>query len=250
MGKRRSSNHQKLASGIAVTKSAGKITAMTDENTLPDDLTPIEREALGEPVASIEPAPEPTERQEDILPPLRAEAPNAGPMLAQLAAQQDMWAAKFDDGDITSREYAAGLEKLADKREEIRWASRKAELSQELVQGQRMNNWSKAVQQFMATDGKQIAANVDANGRPGPLLIGLDAAVKKAHGNPVNRGLSDKAILAKAHRAFTDELHATFGRPESPTGGADLGALNKLGPLELEDALLQMTPAERDHYLQ
>ncbi len=222
---------------------------MTAENTFPDDLTPIEREALGEPAPSAEAAPEPTERQDDILPPLRAEAVNAAPMLHQLAQYQAEWNEKFDNGDITSREYSDGLNRLADRREEIRWAERKAELSQELVQGQRVNRWAKSVKEFMSTDGARIAANVDANGRPGPLLIGLDAAVKKAHGDPANRGLSDKAILAKAHRAFTDDLHATFGQPERTTGSADLGALNRLGPLELEDALLQMTPAERDAYL-
>lgn len=222
---------------------------MTAETPLPNDLTPDEREALGETAPAAAGHADEIEFQEDQLPILRAEAPNAGPMLSQLAAYQDEWTAKFDDGDITAKEYAAGLNKLADQREEIRWASRKAELSQQLAQDAQLNRWSKAVKEFMATDGKQIAANVDARGAPGALLIGLDAAVKKAHGDPANRGLSDKAILAKAHREFTNELHSTFGQSERPTGGAALGALSKLGPIELEDALLQMTPQEREAYL-
>jgi hypothetical protein len=224
---------------------------MTDE-TLPNDLTPDELEALGEPAHSTEPADHADENEHagSVPPPLlRAEALDAAPLLAELASHQDAWATRFDDGDITAKEYAAGLERLADKREEVRWAARKAELAEEMSEAQRFNQWAGAVKDFMTTTGKQIAANVGANGAPGPLLIAFDDAVKKAHADPANRGLSDKAILNKAHRMFRADLDTTFGRPETSMGGVDHGSLAKLGPLELEDALLAMTPREREQYL-
>ena len=216
---------------------------MTDE-TLPSDLTPDEIEALGDPAHSTPPAEhaDEIERSASVPPPLlRAEALDAGPLLAELASHQDAWVARFDDGDITAKEYAAGLERLADKREEIRWTSRKAELAEEMAELQRFNQWAGAVQDFMTTTGKQIAAN-------GPLLVAFDAEVRKAHGDPANRGLSDKAILAKAHRKFRDDLDTSIGRSDSTVGGGRV-SLDKLGPLELEDALLNMTPAEREQYL-
>ena len=224
---------------------------MTDE-TLPNDLTPDEIEALGEPAHSTGPAEhaDETERTDRVPPPLlRAEALDAGPLLAELASHQAAWAASFDDGDITAKEYAAGLERLTDKREEIRWTSRKAELANEMAESQRFNQWAGAVRDFMATTGKQIGANMNANGTPGPLLIAFDAAVKRAHADPANNGLSDKSILTKAHRMFRDELDTSVGRSDSTVGSAGLASLNRLGPIELEDALLNMTPQEREAYL-
>jgi hypothetical protein len=202
---------------------------MNDENTLPN----VEHEAAA-------PAP---------LPLLHADAIDAAPMLAQLAAHEDAWTAKFDDGDITGREYSAGLKTLTDRRDEIKWTSRKAELAQEMSDGQRFNQWAGAVKDFMATTGKQIGSDVRPNGAPGPLLIAFDDTVKKAHADPANRGLSDKAILAKAHRTFRADLETTFGQPESTSGGVDHASLGRLGPIELEDALLSMTSQERDAYL-
>jgi hypothetical protein len=193
-----------------------------------------------EPVEAPGPAP---------LPLLRAEAINAAPMLAQLAAHQDAWTAKFDDGDITAKEFRTGLTAIEERKDAIKWEKNKAELAHQMAESQRLNQWAGTVKDFMGTTGKQIGANRNANGSPGPLLIAFDEAVKKAHSDPANRGLSDKAILAKAHRTFTDDLHATFGQPEPSMGGADLASLNRLGPIELEDALLNMTAAERDAYL-
>jgi hypothetical protein len=216
---------------------------MTNE-TLPNDLTPDELDALGEQTHSTVPAEhvDEIERIDSVPPPLlRAEALDAGPLLAELASHQDAWAARFDDGDITAKEYAAGLERLADKREEIRWTSRKAELANEMAESQRFNQWAGAVKDFMETTGKQIATN-------GPLLVAFDAEVRKAHADPANRGLSDKAILAKAHRKFRNDLDTTFGRSETSMGGGHV-SLDKLGPIELEDALLHMTPEERQAYL-
>ncbi len=186
-----------------------------------------------DPAEAPEPAP---------LPLLRAEAINAGPMLAQLAAQQDVWTGKFDDGDITAKEFRAGLNAIEERKDAIKWEQKKAALAEEMAEGQRFNQWAGAVKDFMETTGKQIAANR-------PLLVAFDAEVRKAHGDPANRGLSDRAILAKAHRKFRDDLDTSIGRSDSTVGGADLASLNKLGPIELEDALLNMTPQEREDYL-
>ncbi len=215
-------------------------------------MTQDELEALGEQSPPTEVADHADENERTVSAPpplLRAEALDAGPLLAELAAHQDAWATRFDDGDITAKEYADGLERLADKRDEVKWAARKAELADEMAEGQRFNQWAGAVKDFMETTGKQIATNVDARGAPGPLLIAFDAAVKKAHGDPANRGLSDKAILNKAHRAFRADLDTTFGHSETSRGGGGHVSLDKLGPLELEDALLHMTPREREQYL-
>ena len=188
------------------------------------------------------------ERRDDAPPVLHAQPINAAPLLGELAQHQADWARKFNDGDITASEFTDGLNRLADRREEIRWSARKAELAEELVQGQRMNNWSKAVKEFMATDGKQIAANVDARGAPGALLRGLDAAVKAEHSDPANRGLSDRAIIAKANRKFREGLDQALGAPDQATGRSH-ASLNNLDPIALEDAVAQMTPEERDAYL-
>jgi hypothetical protein len=196
---------------------------MTDETNIPA----VEHEAAA-------PAP---------LPLLHADAIDAAPMLAQLAAHEDAWTAKFDDGDITAKEFRAGLNAITDRKDAIKWEKQKADLAREMSDGQRHNQWAGAVKDFMSTTGKQVAKSY-------PAMVALDAAVKKAHADPANRGLSDKAILSKAHRMFRDDLQTAFGPSEtSMGGGVDHASLGRLGPIELEDALLAMTAQERDAYL-
>lgn len=176
------------------------------------------------------------------LPLLHAEAIDAGPMLAELAAHEDAWTAKFDDGDITAKEFRAGLAAITDRKDAIQWERQKADLAREMAEGQRMNQWAGAVKEFMTTTGANIAKSY-------PAMVALDVAVKKAHSDPANRGLSDKAILSKAHRMFRDDLQTAFGPSERTTGGVDHRSLDKLDPIALEDAVASMTPEERDAYL-
>jgi hypothetical protein len=176
-----------------------------------------------------------------------SEPENATERLAALSEQKAALVQKFDDGEITAREYSDALETLSDRREDIKFAQRKARMASEQVEYVKDSAWWSAVDKFMAGPGRDIAKN-DAR------KIAFDEYVKKVTGDAANARLSDKAQLELAHRMFKADFGGGFGGDSSSahgSGGSDFATLDRLAesnPREFERRVAKMTPAEREAY--
>lgn len=207
--------------------------------------------------------------------PLKAEAPtDAGERLAKITADEESLEAKFEDGEITAREYRDGLRKLNDQREDVKWQQREADLAEKMASQARENAWNREVRDFMTTTGASIAKSE-------ALMTGFDAVVRRVTGDPSNSGMSDRAMLAKAHRLFSEELAAAgigntkkdgapvtgaakkqrdvppilarvpAADPEVLDGGkyAALERLAESNPIAYEKAVEKLSESEREQYL-
>lgn len=274
---------------------------MSDEKNMMDALTDEERAAIGEEgledteadagEESVDQAPkgsdagteaqagaqdEAPELAEPILPPLRARAPeNVDELYAAISAEEDSLAQKFDDGDITAREYRESMNKLTAQREEVNWNKRKADLAREMEDTAKANAWEKEVGDFMTTTAAHITKSRAA-------MIAFDDVVKKVTSDPANLNLSDRAQLDKAYKIFMSEVGEAFGiQPQQsqqtkatalapkaarnipPTlakvpasdmedlDGGKFAALDRLAaadPVAYESAVAKMSEAERAQY--
>ena len=230
------------------------------------------QEATGEAEANDDAA----EQADPILPPLRAKAPeNADELMSQLAQEEESLAQKFDDGDITAREYREGLNKLSEQRDEIKWATREASLASKMQRQAEENAWHKDVQDFMTTTAAHITKSHAA-------MVAFDDVVKKVTADPNNANLSNRAQLEKAFKAYNDEMATAFGvkpqeqtkpaptapapknqrvipptlarvpaaEPENIDGGkfANLDRLAATDPVAYEAAVAKMSEAERAQF--
>ncbi|RTL88120.1 MAG: hypothetical protein EKK29_05975 [Hyphomicrobiales bacterium] len=245
-------------------------------------LTPAERELLADDDALLEPldakesAPETAhdsasradhggdeeELPNDPAPILDTRAPEDLPQrLVALDEQKAELVSRFDDGELTAREYSDALEAIADQRDDVRWQSRRAEFAREQQEQAIEHNWNREVESYMRGPAKDITAKGEA------ALLAFDAYVKKITADPANARLSDKAQLAKAHKLFLADFDG-FGRlPASrsprayePEPGsradhsrdaADFAALDRLAetdPRAYERRISRMSADERQAY--
>lgn len=145
------------------------------------------------------------EHADPILPPLRAKAPdNADELMSQLSQEEEALAQKFDDGDITAREYRDSVAKLNEQRDEIKWATREANLASKMQRQAEENAWHKDVQDFMTTTAVNITKSHAA-------MVAFDEVVKKVTADPANANISNRAQLDKAFKLYNDEMAAAFG---------------------------------------
>ncbi|RTL81293.1 MAG: hypothetical protein EKK29_18265 [Hyphomicrobiales bacterium] len=156
------------------------------------------------------------ELRNDPAPILDTRAPEDLPQrLAALDEQKAELVSRFDDGELTAREYADGLQAIADQRNDLAWERRKAEFARETRDKAIESNWNRAVESFM----RGPAAHITEKGEG--ALLAFDTYVKKVTSDPANSRLSDKAQLTKALKAF----EADFGKlPASRAQRASSGS--------------------------
>lgn len=209
------------------------------------------------------------------VPLIRAEVPaDIEAQKTAIEAQRDEIAQKFEDGDMTAREFQAENRKLDKKDSDLDWLVRKAELSAETTQAQTEATWYQSTSEFLA-DHPEIMKNE-------LVYNAFDAVVRKITGDKANHGLSDRKQLEKAHAEWAEALGIKVEpAPKTPAAKApaatakgkrdlppNLGtvpaatasetddgkyaALDRLidtDPLAYEAALAKMSPAETDAYL-
>jgi|GEM_PF-3456156 len=181
--------------------AAGADEISTDDDATDDDAA----QATGETTATSEQDAVTEEQAEQILPPLRAKAPeNAEELFNAISAEEDALAQKFDEGDITAKEYRDGLNKLTAQREELNWSARKADLARELEETAKVNAWHKEVQDFMTTRAAHIT-------KSHAQMVAFDEIVKKVTADPANMTLSDRAQLEKAYKIYVAEANEALG---------------------------------------
>ncbi|WP_036289552.1 hypothetical protein [Methylosinus sp. PW1] len=222
------------AEEIAEIEGGAEELALIDNLTGDDE--PEAKPAVAPAEEAAKPAdkePEPEELRSDPAPILPTSGPkDAEQRTAAIKADRDALVAKFEDGDITAREYADGLEALNEKRNEIERERLKADIGREAHENAIVNQWNRDVSDFLSTTAKHIA---DRGER---ALLAFDQYVKSVTGDPKNANLSNRAQLDKAYREFTADLG---GAPEKKVGD---GEAPKPKPKPVIPPTLARLPAE------
>ncbi|MGJ0505774.1 MAG: hypothetical protein ACR652_01305 [Methylocystis sp.] len=198
------------------------------------------------------------ELRRDPTPLLDTNVPHDLPQrLAALNAQEAGLVARFDDGEITAREYSDGLQAIADKRSDIEWMRRKAEFAREQHETAINRNWGREVERFLTGPAKDIAEKGEG------ALLAFDSYVKKVTSDPANARLSDRAQLMKAYKAFEADFgklpasgvrraNVDRARAEEPTRGGNDSMERALAGNDQKGfnrAFARMSPEEQDEWL-
>lgn len=204
------------------------------------------------------------------VPLIKADAPeDAQAQLDAIKARKAELVQKFDDGDMSAKEFQAGVDALADEADTIKQSLFKTRISQEMAQQQAEQRWVDDVRDF-ATSHPEV--------RKSELLWGaFDVAVRKVTSDPANEKLSNREQLEKAHKIFAEQIGIvvpakkdggeqaepklarkvppTLGKvPSAGISDTDDGrfaALNRLAaqdPDKYEAALKKLSPEELDQY--
>ncbi|HEX5362345.1 MAG TPA: hypothetical protein VFW49_14860 [Fluviicoccus sp.] len=215
------------------------------------------------------PAPAPTEHAPILVvqPPADAEA-----KLQEISTQKADLMEKFDDGDITVKEYQQQIDALNKQEREIELAVHKAQMAAEIEQQRQANEWNATVNGF-------IAENTQYNPEANPVLYQmLDLEVRRVALTDEFKNRTDmaagKAILQKAHENIAKatgmqikpkgkttpapksdappSLHNVPAADLNDTKGGKYAVLDRLStsdPIAYEEALMKLPEAERDAYL-
>ncbi|MBO3760365.1 hypothetical protein [Ciceribacter sp. L1K22] len=157
--------------------------------------------------AAAEPAPEEEGEGQQEEPEERAPKwvlpPDIDDKIKAIDEQMDDLAAKFDEGELTGKEFREQTRTLGDQRDELKQVKIKAEIQKETA----IETWYDEVGAFL---GKPENAAFKS-----PILQGmLDTEVKRLQSeatNPLN-----PAILAKAKANIAGEIKAAFGIDVDP----------------------------------
>lgn len=222
----------------------------------------------------------------DPAPPAAAAAPSAPLLivqapadadakLAEIAGRKEDLAQKFDDGDITAKEFQKQLDAANKEELNITLQVREANLTQQMEDQRVQNQWVADCNAFVAAHPEYA----DKEGRAFQVLNETIMAIARM---PSNASLSNEKALAKAHRMVLVELgedapaaaaapaakpapQQKIPRPAAPPNIANLPAaaipdtsggefkhlerLQSTNPDGYEEALLKLSPAQRDRWL-
>lgn len=202
---------------------------------------------------------------------LVAAAPaDADALLAELATQKEDLATKFDDGELSAKDYRAQLDALDKQERKIELDLHTAKIAADMDAQQKRNAFLQEVSAF--TKDTAYTKSTLAWGA-------LDAAVRAVGADPANAALTGRQILEKAHAevlkdpvlaaAFTAKqtqkddtkppktvIPPTLGKVPAAemedTGGNRFAGLERLletDPMGYERAVGKLSPAELDAFL-
>ncbi|TPW31464.1 hypothetical protein FJU08_06805 [Martelella alba] len=119
--------------------------------------------------------------------------------LKALDAKEDALVDRFEDGDLTTREYNAELRKVNKERSTLEWQVHKAELSEESTQSQREQAWYNTANGFLEQH-PEIAANETR-------YASFDAVLRKVTSEVIaNGGWPGQAEIEKAYQQWAADL--------------------------------------------
>lgn len=204
-----------------------------------------------------------------VQPPADADA-----KLAEISAQKGELLTKFDDGDITAKEYQTELDKLNKQERDIEFAINEAKLAEKIESQRQANEWKATVDAFIATNQRYNPEKSEA------MYKLLDLEVRRVATTDEFKGRTDSAagreILQKAHENLAAQLgfeakpkakqdKQPVKKPELPpnlakvpaaeqndTNGGKYAVLDRLAttdPIRYEDELMKLSEAERNAYL-
>jgi len=208
------------------------------------------------------------EASQAAAPILVVESPSdADDKLKAIATEKEDLITKFDDGEITAKEYQQQLDALAKQEREIERALERAALAAEMEQQRLKNEWTATVNAFIESNPVY-----KENAR---LYRALDQEVRDVANSEEGKTMSGARILAKAHENLAQAFgfaakSADKGKSAAPkadlppslhgvpaadandvTGGkyAALDRLASTNPIAYEEALMKLPDSERDAYL-
>lgn len=209
---------------------------------------------------------EPTSQQQ--APILVAQAPeDAEARLTEISAKKDELLEKFDNGDVTAREYQKELDALNKQERTIEADLFEARMAQKLETQRLQNEWNATCAAFV--DANPVYKD---NQR---LYRALDAEVRELASKPETSNWSGQKFLEEAHKALAKDFNLpTAGKSAPPpvaprrdlppnlakvpsaevedTSGGRYAVLDRMAasdPLGYEEALAKMSDAERNAYL-
>lgn len=206
-----------------------------------------------------------------VQPPADAEA-----KLADIAKSKEELMSKFDDGDITAKEYQQQLDTLNKQERDIEFDLREAKLAEKMESQRQANEWQSTVSQF-------ISENPRYNAKTSPRMYQLlDLEVRRVATSDEFKTRTDSAagreILLKAHENIAKDLgfeaapkqkdttpkpkgksqelppslHQVPAADVSETNGGKYAVLDRLAstdPIGYEEALMKLPESERNAYL-
>lgn len=198
---------------------------------------------------------------------------DADTKLSEIATKKDELLAKFDDGDITTKEYQAELDALNKQEREVEWGIEKAKLASEMEAQRQANEWKATVDSFIRENPRYSPDKAPS------MYQLLDIEVRRVAGTDEFKNRSDPAagreILAKAHENIAKDLGfeakpAASKKPaptkpnlppnlasvpaadQNDTQGGKYAVLDRMAssdPIAYEEALMKLPEAERNAYL-
>lgn len=261
--------------GAGADAQDGAAGAADDAANAADDQYAVDSPGRDDGQPAVDPAGQPEGTQGASAPILVAEVPaDAEAKLQEIATAKADLLTKFDDGDLTAKEYQSELDKLAKQEREIERAIFKAEIAADAEKQRQVNEWHAAIHRFM--DANPIY-KPDVNPR---LYRALDQEIRDLATSKEGEGLTYDQTLRKAHenlaKAFNlqpakaeqkpaaaekkpvpkPELPPTLAKvpaaDTSETGGNKWAALDRLlssDPIAYEEALAQLSDSDRAAYL-
>lgn len=201
----------------------------------------------------------------------RVNADEVKTKLDDIATQKSALAEQLDEGEITTKEYTAAVDRLNDEKNDLsNKLTRQTEADDAIQQG-----WYKDVEKFLGKH-KDISLNTTR-------LKSFDIVVRDVTADPENASLSNRKQLEKAHAIWKEEMGfteqakskdepkpaakpASKPKPELPptlhnVPAADINVgddgkysyldalLNAGKTIEYEDALAKLPEAEQQDYL-
>ena len=212
-----------------------------------------------------------TEAQPQQAPILVAPVPeNVDAKLADIATQKGELIDKFDNGDITAREYQTQLDALAKQERQLERQIDRAETAASMEQQRLQNEWN-------ATCNSFVERNTIYKDNP-RLYRSLDAEVRELAAKPETANWSGQKFLEEAHKnlqaafGFKDTTQTPDPKRKAPppvrdlppnlakvpsaevedTNGGRYAVLDRLAdtdPVAYEETLNKMSASERDAYL-
>lgn len=194
--------------------------------------------------------------------------------LADIATKKTDLVTRFDDGDITTKEYQQELDALNKAEREIEFAIHETKLAEKMEQQRLQNEWTATVNAF-------IGANDRYDPVKNPRMYQmLDMEVRAVAGTEEAKAMTGAQILRKAHEnlaeafGFADEQKQTPAQqqgkktaakpalppsldkvpaadtPDMSQGRfAGLDRLAQTNPIAYEEALMKLSDSEREAYL-
>lgn len=208
------------------------------------------------------------------VPLFKGEAPaDLQAKLDDIQKREDELDEKFENGDLTMREYRAEVRKLSAERDALVWEARKAEISEAAIRQQLEKQWFSDVGDFLAAHPEIKVSQL--------RYEAFDKVVREVTGDEANANLSNRQQLEKAYERWVAELGIQPAAKSAPGKRApekdpasrqippNIGAmpsaevtdtddgrfahldrLAETDPLAYEEALSRMSDAERSAYLQ
>lgn len=246
---------------------------LDDENTPPADEPPADNPAPADDEPPADTPPESSDKKPDAIDTPSEPIPDHSAKLAEIDGKLAELDERFDEGDLTSKEYRDQQNALLAEKKALEHDELKAKVKQELDAENSKREWMKAQERF-------FKAEENARFRDDEVLLGaLDQQVRKLAVTPEAANLTGDEILAKARAVIAksfglaaatpakqdvkkDDKPTKPERPQRPKVPADMGGLpaagserpqdgkfshlNGLTGEALEDAVSRLSPADQE----